>query len=86
MAEIDESMLKLEMGGRTRAETFSPIFKQDAPVMLSFENLTVTTKGSSKKTLLHDISGQITGGFWAIMGASGGGKDLPLFSIFFIWF
>jgi ATP-binding cassette subfamily G (WHITE) protein 2 len=30
------------------------------------------------KILLNDISGSITGGFWAIMGASGGGKTTLL--------
>ena len=62
----------------TRIDTFSPIFHSNAPTMLTFSNVTVKTKTRPPKVLLNNISGQITGGFWAIMGASGGGKTTLL--------
>ena len=49
--------------GRTRALTFSPIVPDNAPTVLTFENITVTTKSDIPVTLLHGISGQITGGY-----------------------
>jgi hypothetical protein len=46
----------------------------NAPVVLVWKDLSVRTKtGATQKVLLNRISGQITGGFWAIMGASGSG-------------
>jgi ABC-type multidrug transport system fused ATPase/permease subunit len=51
----------------------------NAPSILSFKNITVSVgKEPTKKILLNNISGSITGGFWAIMGASGGGKTTLL--------
>jgi ATP-binding cassette subfamily G (WHITE) protein 2 len=46
--------------------------------VLTFSNLKVVTKNKPSKTLLNEVSGSITGGFWAIMGASGGGKTTLL--------
>jgi ABC-type molybdenum transport system ATPase subunit/photorepair protein PhrA len=63
---------------RDRAMTFSPLIQENAPIILSWSNMTVTTRKEPKKTLLDNISGSITGGFWAIMGASGGGKTTLL--------
>ena len=63
---------------RDRAMTFSPLIQENAPIILSWSNMTVTTKKEPRKTLLDNISGSITGGFWAIMGASGGGKTTLL--------
>jgi ABC-type multidrug transport system ATPase subunit len=63
---------------RDRAMTFSPLVQENAPIILSWSNMTVTTRKEPKKTLLDNISGSITGGFWAIMGASGGGKTTLL--------
>lgn len=65
--------------GRARNVTFTPFVPENAPTVVSFENVTVTTKVKGKtKILLNDISGNITGGFWAIMGSSGGGKTTLL--------
>ncbi len=64
--------------GRDRAPTYTPAAPDNAPTVLTFSNITVTTKTANKKTLLDDVSGSITGGFWAIMGASGGGKTTLL--------
>ena len=43
--------------------------------------MTVSTRTNPKKILLNDVTGQITGGFWAIMGSSGGGKTTLLSTI-----
>lgn len=54
---------------------YAPTCPDNAPAVLTFSNLTVTTKrGGSftmtkkKKQLLNNISGSISGGLWAIMG------------------
>lgn len=48
------------------------------PTVLSFSHITVTTRAKPRLVLLDDISGSIDGGFWAILGASGGGKTTLL--------
>ena len=58
---------------RPRKYSFSPRIPANSPVILSWQNLSVTTMTAKPKVLLDNISGSITGGFWAIMGASGGG-------------
>ena len=64
---------------RARAYTISAISPKSAPAVLSWSHVTVSVAvGENKKTLLNDITGSITGGFWAIMGASGGGKTTLL--------
>ena len=63
---------------RLRSMTFSPLVPENTPIILSWSNMTVSTKKEPKKILLDNISGSITGGFWAIMGASGGGKTTLL--------
>ncbi len=75
----DASFVDPEEGSaRVRAVTYSPEAPGNAPTILSFSNITVTTKNAKKAVLLDDCSGSITGGFWAIMGASGGGKTTLL--------
>lgn len=64
--------------GRKRAMSYSPVVPENSPTVLTFVNLTVTTKSRSPKVLLKDISGKITGGLWAIMGSSGSGKTTLL--------
>ena len=63
---------------RSRSMTFSPHIPENTPIILSWSNMTVSTRKEPKKILLDNISGSITGGFWAIMGASGGGKTTLL--------
>lgn len=63
---------------RARSMTFSPYVPENSPIVLSWSNMTVTTKKEPRKILLDNISGSITGGLWAIMGASGGGKTTLL--------
>ena len=53
----------------------------NAPVVLVWKDLTVRTRTATPKVLLNNISGQITGGFWAIMGASGSGKTTLLSAV-----
>jgi ABC-type multidrug transport system ATPase subunit len=75
----DVELTHMESGfNRDRAPTFSPHIPENAPTVLTFSNITVTTKTAKKTVLLDDCSGSITGGFWAIMGASGGGKTTLL--------
>ena len=40
---------------------FSPLIPENAPVILSWSNLSIKTKHSTPKILLDNISGQITG-------------------------
>lgn len=63
---------------RIRSLTMTPYNNENSPTVLTFSNIRVSTKTGNKKVLLHDVSGTITGGFWAIMGSSGGGKTTLL--------
>jgi hypothetical protein len=55
-----------------RIPTYTPTAPDNAPTVLTFDKLTVTTRKSKPpKVLLHGVTGQIAGGFYAIMGASG---------------
>ena len=65
-------------GVRNRSLTFSPSAPDNAPTVLTFTNITVATRAKPRRVLLDNISGSITGGCWAIMGASGGGKTTLL--------
>ena len=55
---------------------YKPKAPENAPVVISWEKLTVSTKPRNgvMKTLLKGVQGSITGGLWAIMGPSGSGK------------
>jgi ABC-type multidrug transport system fused ATPase/permease subunit len=66
---------------RARSQTYSPWTPDNSPAILTWKNLNVSTKTTPPKTLLHNVSGTITGGFWAIMGASGGGKTSLLLTL-----
>jgi len=63
---------------RNRSPTYTPKFPENAPSILTFENIVVKTKDGNSTELLKGVSGSITGGLWAIMGASGGGKTTLL--------
>jgi ATP-binding cassette subfamily G (WHITE) protein 2 len=63
---------------RERAYTFSPWQPDNAPAVLTWKDIVVSTKTNPTKVLLNHISGTITGGFWAILGPSGGGKTTLL--------
>jgi len=57
--------------------SFMAVNNVQSPAVLSWEGLTVTAKvhgNPEPKILLNNLSGTITGGFWAIMGPSGSGK------------
>lgn len=60
----------LEEGTRptTPVEIFAPVFPENTPAVLTYSNLSVSTKTTPSKTLLNNVHGSITGGFWAIMG------------------
>ena len=45
----------------------SPLSKPQPPAIISFKGLVVSLR-SIKKILINDVSGQITTGYWAIMG------------------
>lgn len=64
--------------GRSRAMTFTPTNPDNSPTVLTFSDLIVTTRVKNSKTLLKTLSGNITGGMWAIMGSSGSGKTTLL--------
>jgi ABC-type multidrug transport system ATPase subunit len=60
-------------------ESYSPreLGDKSETVTLTWHNLTVIST-QHKKILLDNVSGCITGGFWAVMGSSGGGKTTLL--------
>ena len=49
-------------------ELYTPVNPVNAPAVLTYSNLIVSTKTNPSKTLLNNVCGSITGGFWAIMG------------------
>lgn len=51
-----------------KTSIYAPTTPDNTPAILTFSNITVSSKGKKKKALLKNISGSITGGFWAIMG------------------
>jgi len=56
-------------------KAYAPVCPSNAPVVMSWSNLTVTVGAKPNETqLLKNLNGQITGGVWAIMGSSGSGK------------
>lgn len=76
---FDNSIELADMGRKESISFgYEPIYRDNAPVCLSWENLTVKTKPKKNhpegKVLLDNLSGMITGGLWAIMGPSGSGK------------
>jgi ATP-binding cassette subfamily G (WHITE) protein 2 len=83
---VVDDVAKIELGevsvdsesGRQRALTFSPSHNEKSPSILTFNNISVSTRTTPKKVLINNVSGSITGGFWAIMGSSGGGKTTLL--------
>ena len=66
---------------RNRSFSFSAMAPPNAPVVLVWKDLSVISKTKPPKVLINNISGQITGGFWAIMGSSGSGKTTLLSTI-----
>lgn len=66
---------------RKRALTYSPISPENSPAVLTFTDITVIAKNKNRPVLLEKCSGSITGGFWAIMGASGINFSILLFSV-----
>jgi ABC-type multidrug transport system ATPase subunit len=62
---------------RDRAPTFSPQAPDNAQTILTFDKIKVTSK-KTQAIILNEVSGSITGGFWAIMGSSGSGKTTLL--------
>jgi len=63
---------------RKRSMTFSPWKPDTITTVLSWKDVTVRTKTKPAKVLLENVSGEILGGFYAIMGSSGGGKTTLL--------
>eukprot|EP01034_Spumella_vulgaris_P039215 gene39215-48436_t len=75
---VEVSIIDSEKDAKVRKLTFTPLDNDKSPSILTFTNIKVSTKTSNKKVLIDDVSGSITGGFWAIMGSSGGGKTTLL--------
>jgi hypothetical protein len=59
----------------TPMEIFAPVFPENTPAILTYSNLSVSTKTTPPKTLLNNVHGSITGGFWSIMGKRNLTKD-----------
>ncbi len=78
VAEDDIEMKDFPTSTRKRSMTFSPWKPDTITTVLSWKDVTVTTKTKPPKVLLENVSGEILGGFYAIMGSSGGGKTTLL--------
>lgn len=67
--EGDLAVVEVEMSTRTRADSlFNPHKPTNTPAILTYTNVSVTTRSNPPKLLLNNVHGAITGGFWAIMG------------------
>lgn len=53
---------------RLTPSRYSPVHPDNTPAILTFSNVSVSTKTNPPKVLLNNVHGSITGGFWAIMG------------------
>jgi ABC-type multidrug transport system ATPase subunit len=73
-----ESSAESGGNGRSRSLTFTPWSPDVIPTVLTWENLWVKTRTVPIKELIKGVNGSIQGGFWAIMGPSGGGKTTLL--------
>jgi ABC-type multidrug transport system ATPase subunit len=61
--------------GEVQPHMYKPVAPANAPVRLSWKNLTIRSKKNpDMRPIINDISGTICGGLWAIMGSSGSGK------------
>lgn len=77
LGEYDVEESPIVTKERDRAPTFSPHAPDNAPTVLTFDKVKVTSK-KNESIILNEVSGTITGGFWAIMGSSGSGKTTLL--------
>jgi hypothetical protein len=67
--ENEESKTQLPSNEATsRTQIYTPACPDNAPAVLTFSSVIVTKRGGSKKKLLNNVSGSLTGGLWAIMG------------------
>lgn len=78
VADDDIEMKDYPTTTRKRSMTFSPWKPDTITTVLSWKDVTVRTKTKPPKVLLENVSGEILGGFYAIMGSSGGGKTTLL--------
>lgn len=71
IADDEVEMTKFPISTRKRSMTFSPWKPDTISTVLSWKDVTVSTKTTPTKILLNNVSGEILGGFYAIMGSSG---------------
>lgn len=74
-----ETFYDEEAAEETKGGAYEAIIPANAPVTLTWNNLTVKTRpmvSKDQKTLIDELNGSITGGFWAVMGSSGSGEFL----------
>ncbi len=71
VADDEVEMTNFPVSTRKRSMTFSPWKPDTISTVLSWKDVTVTTKTTPPKVLLDNVSGEILGGFYAIMGSSG---------------
>jgi len=71
LAPVNPDEIEADADGK-----YSSVAPDLAPVVLTWNNLSVSTKPKNgvSKTLIKNVQGTITGGLWGIMGASGSGK------------
>jgi hypothetical protein len=62
--------------GSRSSTPYVPVQPDNTPAVLTYSNVSVTTRTNPAKVLLNNVHGSITGGFWAIMGKS----PLPMFN------
>ena len=65
---IEQPSKGLKSNKSSYNELYSPVNPVNAPAILTYSKLNVSTKTNPSKTLLNNVCGSITGGFWAIMG------------------
>ena len=76
-----DSQNSFNLATRSRRGTLTPEEAKAEPNEITWKNLSIgviTKKGAPEKAIIKNISGNISDGFWAIMGGSGSGKSTLL--------
>ncbi len=72
--DLDATIVETPLRERVNSES---TLDDGSPIVLTWRDLNVFAFGG-KKQLLHNLSGKVSSGFYAIMGPSGSGKSTLL--------